>query len=257
MTVHTLGRFEPLIALACCLRWLTLTRFRVVDIETTGLKPPAEVIEFGRADVVFDEGVSAIERPMARLYRPLNEIPPENMAVHHLTLADFTPEMPVAANDLLHKAIWGGSTPDVLVAHNCAFEQMFLTSEVTDPLPWICTYKAAAMAWPQAPSHSNQVLRYWLGLDLPADLAMPPHRAGPDAWVTANILAELLKVASVEDMLAWTNLPTHMPVINFGKHKGIAWEEVPSDYLAWLKTAEAINPDARWYAEQELERRSK
>jgi len=32
---------------------------------------------------------------------------------------------------------------------------------------------------------------------------------------------------------------------------------MPFDYLAWLKAAEAINPDACRYAEQELERRGK
>jgi DNA polymerase III epsilon subunit-like protein len=29
-------------------------RFRVIDIETTGLAPPAEIIEIGSVDVVID-----------------------------------------------------------------------------------------------------------------------------------------------------------------------------------------------------------
>jgi len=36
------------------------------------------------------------------------------------------------------------------------------------------------------------VLRYWRNLVLDPALAMPPHRAGPDAYVTACLLAELL-----------------------------------------------------------------
>ena len=50
--------------------------------------------------------------------------------------------------------------------------------------------------------HSNQVLRYWLGLRLDADLAMPPHRAGPDAYVTAHLLLRMMALASVEQMIA-------------------------------------------------------
>ncbi len=44
----------------------------------------------------------------------------------------------------------------------------------------------AMHVWPDAPRHSNQVLRYWRNLVLDNALAMLPHRAGPDAWVTAQ-----------------------------------------------------------------------
>ena len=67
----------------------------VIDLETTGTEPPAEIIEFGRVDVVGDGSGAQVERPMARLYRPLNGIPPETMAIHHITEADFTVDTPV------------------------------------------------------------------------------------------------------------------------------------------------------------------
>ena len=44
-----------------------MTRLRVIDLETTGIEPPAK-----------------IERPMARLYRTLGGIPPETKAGRHL-----------------------------------------------------------------------------------------------------------------------------------------------------------------------------
>jgi DNA polymerase III epsilon subunit-like protein len=46
--------------------------FRVIDIETTGLSPPAEILEIGRVDILIDDAEVLIERPKARLYRPLN-----------------------------------------------------------------------------------------------------------------------------------------------------------------------------------------
>ena len=233
-----------------------MTRFRVIDLETTGTEPPAEIIEFGRTDVVGDDAGYRVERPMARLYRPLNGIPPETMAVHHITEDDFTPETPVCTADKLHQAVWGGEAPDVLVAHNSAFEQQFVTEVITGELPWICTYKVALRVWPAAPRHTNQVLRYWRGLKLDPALAMPPHRAGPDAWVTACILVELLKEASIPDMIAWTKEPKLMPTIPFGKHRGLSWPDAPLDYLQWMVRQTDMDMDAIWNAKRELQRRA-
>ncbi len=229
---------------------------RVIDIETTGFEAPAEIIEVGRVDVVYDGATYRVEDPVSVLFRPRCGIPPENMAVHHLTMADFANNMSVCTPHRLAEVLWGGGTPEVLVAHNAAFERRFITEADTSPLDWICTYKAAMRAWPEAPKHSNQVLRYWRGLDLDPALAMPPHRAGPDAFVTAHLLVDLLSVVSFSDILRWTEEPAFMPVIPFGKHKGLPWSEVPVDYLQWIVGADDMDPDRIWHARQELGRRS-
>jgi exodeoxyribonuclease X len=229
---------------------------RVVDIETTGQVPPAEVIEFGRVDVCRSEEKWQVGRPMARLYRPVHGIPPETMAVHHIAEADMAPETPVCTLERLRLAVWGGKAPDALVAHNCAFERLFVTEDATDALPWICTYKVALHLWPEAPRHSNQVLRYWRGLSLDPALAMPPHRAGPDAYVTAHLLVEMLQLATVEQMIAWTAQPKQLPNLPFGKHRGVPWTEAPLDYLHWMVRQTDMDQDAIWCAGQELARRS-
>ena len=82
-------------------------RFRVIDIETTGLAPPAEIIEIGRVDVVIEGDSTFIEQPLSRLYRPLHGIPPETMAVHHITEADFPADAPICTDDLLISAVRG------------------------------------------------------------------------------------------------------------------------------------------------------
>lgn len=233
----------------------TLVLLRVVDIETTGIEPPAEIIEFGRVDVVGEASDWRIDRPMARLYRPLNGIPPETMAVHHITEADFGPDTPVCTGDRLRMAVWGGQRPDALVAHNYAFERTFIPDSVTEDLPWICTFKAALRLWPEAPAHSNQTLRYWRELKLDPALAMPPHRAGPDAWVTAHLLADMLKAASVEQLIKWTAEPTQLPTVPFGKHRGAKWSNVPTDYLNWMVGQADMDVDVVWCARQELQRR--
>lgn len=229
---------------------------RVVDIETTGQAPPAEIIEFGRVDVRRADSEWQVGRPMARLYRPLNGIPPETMAVHHITEMDMTPDTPVCTADRLRLAVWSGDAPDGLVAHNSSFEQMFIAEDVTDALPWICTYKVALHVWSDAPRHSNQVLRYWRNLVLDPALAMPPHRAGPDAYVTACLLVELLRHATVDQMVAWTVQPKQLPKLPFGKHRGLTWAEAPLDYLQWMMRQTDMDQDAVWCAGQEVARRT-
>lgn len=232
-----------------------MTRLRVIDLETTGTEPPAEIIEFGRVDVEIGPAGTMVEPPLAWLYRPLRGIPPETMAVHHITEADFGPDTPVCTPEYLHSAVWGGPTPAALVAHSCAFERQFVTEATTGAIPWICTYKVAMHVWPDAPRHSNQVLRYWRNLGLDNALAMPPHRAGPDAWVTAHLLADLAQYATFDQMVAWTNEPRPMPKLTFGKHRGQAWTEVPTDYLQWMERQTDMDSDVVWHAQQELARR--
>lgn len=240
-------------------------RFRVIDIETTGLEPPAaEIIEIGRVDVVVDDSfgmVTSIEPPRTRLYRPLNGIPPETKAVHHLTESDFPATMSECTAELLRSAIWSGERPDYLVAHNCDFERKFIREAATDALPWICTYKVALRVWPEAPSHKNQVLRYSRMLNVGSEHSMPPHRAGPDAWVTAHILGDLIAVtsllgtATVRDAADWTGEPALLPSIPFGKHFGKSWGDVPMDYLHWMVGAVEMDVDRVWNAQREIERR--
>lgn len=229
--------------------------FRVIDIETTGLSPPAEIIELGRVDVNEEGGLFQIQRPMSRLYRPLRPIPPETMAVHHLTPSDFSEDTPACTDERLNLAVWANEKPDVLVAHNSEFEQQFIPVRITKDLPWICTYKVALRAWPNAPRHTNQVLRYWKGMALDPNLAMPPHRAAPDAWVTAHLLVELAKTVHVRDMIAWTREPPLYPTVPIGRYRGNAWSAVPTDYLEWLDRLERVDDGVRLAVSRELRRR--
>lgn len=200
---------------------------RVLDFETCGLTPEAAgVVEVGWVDVRIEgDGVRIDSFPGALLINPGRPIPVEARAVHHISDAmvrgerSFEQVLPLLTADV-----------DVFGAHNAKFEQQFFTTD----LPWICTLKVARVLWPECPNHSNQCLRYWLGLDLDPVHAMPPHRAGPDAYVTAAILWRALDEASIDDMLQWSREPSLLPRVPFGKHKGANWDAVPTDYLQWI-----------------------
>jgi exodeoxyribonuclease X len=228
---------------------------RVIDFETTGMEPPAEVVEVGLCDLVSqDDGAWAVEEPDSWLCF-VASIPPEVRAVHHIR-ADETRGFDVFnAGDLIEMS----DHCAILAAHNMAFEEQWL--KVDGVMPVLCTYKAALRVWPHAPSHSNGALRYWLEdqglLSLDHETAMPPHRAGPDAYVTAHILKALFAAgATGKDMVAWTREPRLLPTCPIGKFRGKPWAEVESGFLSWMLNQPTMEDDLKWNARREIDRRN-
>jgi exodeoxyribonuclease X len=120
---------------------------------------------------------------------------------------------------------------DYLCAHNAAFDSRFVRDH---GLPWICTLKAARAIWPDLQGHGNGAIRYERRLCPHDDRALPSHRAGPDTWVTAHILLDLLREVSVDRLIAITENPVLLRKVDFGEHSGKPWSEVPDKYLHWI-----------------------
>ncbi len=223
-------------------------RLRVVDFETTGAEG-SEVIEAGIVDLTRIDGGWCVSEPRSQFFRPQGEVSIQARAVHHIPDLALRSAAPAAA-DAVETYLEEGAVVDAFVAHHAAFECSFLPRLAKKA--WICTAKTSRRAWPQAPGHSNQVLRYWLKLDLDASLALPAHRAGPDAYVTAHILKNLLETESVETLLEWTTQPA---VVSFGKYKGRPWDEVPLAYLHWMLSEQGMAEHWRAASRRELDRR--
>ena len=84
-------------------------------------------------------------------------------------------------------------------------------------------------------------------------MKLPPHRALPDAWVTAHILNIMLTDHSVQKLVELTNTPIIMTgPIKFGKHKGVDWKRVPKDYLAWMMRQKDFDSDSIFTAKHYL-----
>jgi exodeoxyribonuclease X len=225
-----------------------LTVIRVIDFETTGTEPPAEVCEVGVCDLDLD--AKLIHSPRTWLCG-VKAMPPEVRAVHHISLAECDGH---AAFD---PALMFAEPCDAVAAHNAEFETKFFES----PKPVICTYKAALRVWPDAPSHSNGALRYWLedqGLISPDhQLTQPAHRAAPDAYVTAHILLALFNAGhSGREMIAWTKEPRLLPKCPLGKFRDKPWSEVEAGFLGWMLRQPTMEADLKWNAEREIARRA-
>lgn len=229
-----------------------MTIIRVIDFETNGTDPEegARVCEVGTCDLNLEE--RTVGKPLSWLCR-VEAMPPEVRAVHHISLAECAGEDPFQAGDMFPHV---NGMPDAIAAHNAEFETKFFPS----PVPVICTYKAALRVWPDAPSHSNGALRYWLedqGKIAPDHAStQPAHRAGPDAYVTAHILLALFDAgATGKQMIAWTKEPRLLPTCPIGKFRGKPWPEVEAGFLGWMLRQESMEEDLKWNARREIARR--
>ena len=232
------------------------TRVRVIDLETTGSNPPAHAVcEIGWQDVVLgDDGQWSLDaRHGASFVDPGRSIPPVTMAVHHIMDEDVAgaPFWPEIAPSILRPEEGAAA----LAAHRASFEQRFCTPKLSGGAPWICTWKCALRLWPDSPSFSNQVLRYWRmpeGLDHARGL--PVHRAFPDAYVTAHHLRDQLNEAGFDQLLIWSAEPGLLPRVPYGADRGTYWHELDDDVLK--RYTSDRNEDVRFSARKEVERRS-
>ena len=212
---------------------MTVQRIRVVDLETTGSRPPAhDVCEIGWQDVVrSDDGRWAVDDERGALFvNPGRRIPAVTMAVHHIVDSDVA-DAPYW-RDLAPVVLRPAGDVVALAAHRAAFEQRFCTPDLSGNARWICTWKCALRLWPGSPSFSNQVLRYWRmpeGLDRATGL--PVHRAMPDAYVTAHHLRDMLNLSGIDQLLAWSDEPGLLPRVPAGPDRGRYWAELDGESL--------------------------
>lgn len=225
----------------------------IMDTETTGLDAAEDrLVEIAGARL--EDGKS-----YETLVNPLRSIPAEVRAIHHICPEDVVdaPFEEESLNAMLD-ALKNLSARVIFAAHNAKFDRGFIERIAPElDLEWICTYKCSVVTWPDAPSHGNQVLRYYLGLDLAGQLppGLFPHRALYDVIVTRGILIELLKHHTLDQLVRISNNPVLLTKVSFGKHKGCLWADVPYGYLKWCVGQSDMNEDVLHTANHYMRRR--
>lgn len=219
----------------------------VCDTETTGIDTSTcKVLEIALYN-------PAINMAYASLVDPEISIPPEVSAIHHICDADVEgwPVWHVVRQDFLN--ILDKNNITILAAHNADYDKA-VTGFID--LIWIDTYRCALRQWPDAPSHKNEVLKYWLRLgDRGRAFNHGAHSALHDCKTTGLILEELLKHQTLETLIEWSNGPKMFAKIPFGKHAGKKWEDIDLGYLQWMCKQADMDKDFVACAAREIQRR--
>ena len=228
-------------------------RIRVIDLETGG-SGAEDVCEIGWQDVLqgADGRWRIGDKGGALLVNPGRPMSPDTMAVHHILDTDVAsaPFWKTVAPSILRPE--GGAV--ALAAHRAAFEQRYCRPGLTGGARWICTWKCALRVWPALPRFSNQMLRYLRRPEgLVHELGLPAHRAGPDAYVTAHHLRDMLNEVDVGRLLAWSEEPGLLPRVPSGPMRGRRWSDLTADVLSVF--AAERDPDVRFSAKAEMIRR--
>jgi len=234
-------------------------RIRVMDFEATGLwedKVAPALCEIGWCDVVVEDGRAAVveDSLTSTLVNPGRPMPPAARAIHHISDAMLT-DAPSIDRGLM--ALRGDDGALFFAAHNADYEMRFFNPPGSI---WIDTWKVALRLFTEknCERHTNQYLRYFLGIALPhEERSHPPHRAGPDAYVTAHLLAHMVNLgkATLVEMAEWSEQYAVFPFVPFGGHFGKPWLEVPTGYLEWMTKQADMSEDFKANARMHLRRR--
>lgn len=235
-------------------------RMAVMDTETTGIDELDQVIEVAGISVRQPGYVgiksSREDGRWSTLIKPTVPVTIGARATHHITDGELAhgESLWSAIVDLAEQLEPDDHDDVVFVAHNAEFDLRMIrqTCEAADvdpadvlPDQHICTWICAKHLYPDSPGHSNQVLRYYLGLDtlypeMSLQLLAPGmavHRAPADALVTSRLLMEMLRMRTVEELIVLTQTPVLQVYCKMPKHPGKTWAEVAAvdpEYMRWI-----------------------
>jgi exodeoxyribonuclease X len=233
-----------------------VTIFAIMDTETTGVESHDQVVEISALLVSGSRRVT-----WSTLVKPSVPVCPAARAAHHI--GDEELALAPTPAEVLLRAPLGLLKNSVMVAHNLDFDARLLTqSGLAALLPErrICTLRCSRHVWPASPGHSNQLLRYWLGLRVPSSTGLP-HRADADVVVTHLILEELLREHDIDALCRLTGKPVLLPTVQSGKYRGQPWSEMDEGYLRWVldpkrQYGEDVTYTARHWLERKRARKS-
>ena len=204
----------------------------IFDVEATN-KNDAVIIEAASLDVTsltpFEVG-----NPWVQRYNPGKPISLGALATHHIMDEELVNCPPSSSFHL-------PAGTKYLIGHNIDFDWVAIGSP---EVKRICTLALARSLWPELDSHTQSALLYYFERDSAREQLRSAHSALADVWVCSKIVGKIidkLKPVSLDalwEMSEKARVPTIMP---FGKHKGEAISQIPSDYKQWMLRQDNVN----------------
>lgn len=219
-----------------------------IDAETTGLEKKDRICALG---MIEEEGETV--RTLYSLIRPPKRIPPEAMAVHHITNEAVQDAPPYEASDTARRLSELNRPETILVGHNLAFDLQMLAKE---GLTWqggmIDTLKCVKhLIGGEIDRFSLQFLRYELRLyreeaaqAQALGIGIRPHHALSDALHTRLLHRYLNEMADDETLMRLTTEQALVHKLTFGKYAGRYIEDIARRdprYLEWMQSLSLIH----------------
>ncbi|MBJ2237028.1 3'-5' exonuclease [Pseudomonas fluorescens] len=214
----------------------------IFDSETTGLNDP-HLVEAAWLQL---ESISslAVTADFLQRYKPGKPIELSALATSHILdeeLAGFHPHTDFnLPNDV-----------EYLIGHNVDYDWRV----VGEPdVKRICTRALSSKLWPDADSHTQSAMIYLHYRAEATGLLRNAHAALDDVKNCRLLLVKILDQLAAElgrPVGDWEELwniseDARIPtVIGFGKHKGAAFADLPSDYRRWLLNQSDLDPFVR------------
>lgn len=227
--------------------------FVCVDCEMTGLDlVKDEIIEIGVIKFTFDQILEEYET----LVDPKRTIPPESIAIHHITdeMVVGKPTIDQVLPQVLqmvgsHIIIGHGIKHDIdLIA--LAAERSNIPTTIGHN-PRMDTLRLARL-YGESPINSLEQLRRHF--NVPQEGA---HRAMSDVIVNMHVFKHLCRrFRTTSDVFDVLSKPIQMRLMPFGKHKGRPFKELPIEYLVWASNKD-FDEDLIFSLRSEIKRRKK
>ena len=224
----------------------------ILDTETHTLN--GFPIEIAYAPIQIEQGKLSLDRN--QIFDQLYSIGDEKisyaaMAVHHILESDLVDQPNFGTFTLPSDTIY-------IIGHNIDYDIRAIQQCGVDTshIKAICTLALARLVWPNAEAHNISALIYMIskGSSKAKEMLKGAHRADADIILTANILMHIihqLNIQTIKELYEVSEDARIPRVINFGKHRGTAIVDLPSDYVSWLLRQEDLDP----YLKKALEKK--
>ena len=201
----------------------------IYDLETTGL-------DAAKDKIIELYAYNTIEQTCIHLkINPECLIPPEITKINNFTNMDLDKEKRFSevTPDILD---FFGDNAYLISHNNDGFDKKFLLIElhkagVSRPKNWkfIDTLKLARTKFPDLDNYKQETLQKLLGIKVCGN-----HRANKDVLDLVKIYEHLTEGMTIKEIYKMSKNFLYDKMV-FGKHKGTKLEEIPKDYIRWLK----------------------
>lgn len=205
----------------------------IFDTETTGLDAP-EVIQAGWLEI--DLAATPQNVGFCSNFKPSKPISLGALATHHI-MDEHLVDYPPSSSFRLPEGV------EYLIGYNVDFDWSAIGKPEVKRID-VCAMCRAL--WPEADSHSQAAMIYFLHRQRAHDMLADAHNALTDVFNCAAILRKVIAKAGPFETFEqlWQasekmRVPTVMP---FGKHKGMPIAKVPADYKRWLLAQPDVDP---------------